>query len=94
MRLDFDDLAGEVRRAHCRSCRTPCGADPDDPAAFCPLPVPLWGRPSLRGIGIGDLVASVARPIARASDAVLGTKLTGCTSCAERRRKWNQVRLG
>lgn len=92
MHLDPDGLAGEVRRAHCRSCRTPCGADPGDPAAFCPLPVPLWGRPT--GIGLGDAVAFVAQPIARVSDALLRTKLTGCASCAERHARWNRVRLG
>ena len=46
------------------------------------------------GIGLGDAVAVVARPIARASDALLGTKLVGCTSCAERQARWNAVRLG
>lgn len=39
--------------------------------------------------GLGDLVASIARPIARAVDAVLGTDLENCGSCAQRQEDWN-----
>lgn len=45
-------------------------------------------------VGLGDLVAAVAQPIARVSDAILGTKLVGCTSCAERQAALNRIRLG
>lgn len=41
--------------------------------------------------GLGDLVATLAEPIARASDAVLGTHLVGCQSCAERRAALNKL---
>lgn len=41
--------------------------------------------------GLGDLVALFAEPIARASDAVLGTHLVGCGSCAERRAALNKL---
>jgi hypothetical protein len=41
--------------------------------------------------GLGDLVALIAEPIARASDAVLGTHLVGCNSCAERRAALNNL---
>ena len=41
--------------------------------------------------GLGDLVALFAEPIARASDAVLGTKLVGCNACAERRAALNKL---
>ena len=41
--------------------------------------------------GLGDLVAIFAEPIARASDAVLGTHLVGCNSCAERRAALNRL---
>jgi hypothetical protein len=55
------------------------------------LPPP---EPGTRTLGLGDAVAVVAQPIARMSDALLGTKLVGCTSCAERQARWNAVRLG
>lgn len=41
--------------------------------------------------GLGDLIAAFAEPIARASDVVLGTKLVGCQSCAERREALNKL---
>ena len=46
------------------------------------------------GLGLGDFVATLAQPIARVSDAVLGTKLVGCSSCAERQAALNRIRLG
>jgi hypothetical protein len=67
----------------CAACPTPC----PEPRTSCRL-----GR--WPGIGLGDAVAVVAKPIARMSDALLGTKLVGCTSCAERQARWNAVRLG
>lgn len=48
-----------------------------------------WRRPrKLRGLG--DLVAIAAKPIAAASDALLGTHLQNCQSCEERRQNWNK----
>jgi hypothetical protein len=47
------------------------------------------GRP--KSFGLGDAVATVAEPIARLSDALLGTKLVGCGSCAERRAALNRL---
>lgn len=41
--------------------------------------------------GLGDAVALVAEPIARLSDAVLGTKLVGCGGCAQRRAALNAI---
>lgn len=41
--------------------------------------------------GLGDLVATLAEPIARFSDAHLGTHLVGCQSCAERRAALNKI---
>jgi hypothetical protein len=41
--------------------------------------------------GLGDLVAALAEPIARASDAFIGTHLVGCSSCAERRAALNAL---
>lgn len=41
--------------------------------------------------GLGDLVATLAEPIAAASDKLLGTHLVGCQSCAERRAALNRL---
>lgn len=44
-----------------------------------------------RGIhGAGDVVAFVAKPIAKLSDKVLGTDLANCESCEQRRKKLNE----
>ena len=47
--------------------------------------------PAKQAFGLGDAVATVAEPIARLSDALLGTKLVGCGSCAERRAALNRL---
>jgi len=41
--------------------------------------------------GLGDVVAVVAQPIAKAIDRVAGTKIQGCNSCQRRREKLNQL---
>lgn len=41
--------------------------------------------------GLGDAVAVVAQPIARAIDAVAGTNLKGCGGCAQRRAALNRM---
>lgn len=41
--------------------------------------------------GLGDAVAKVAEPIAKVSDALFGTHLVGCQSCAERRAALNRL---
>ena len=46
-------------------------------------------KPPVRGLG--DLVAKVAQPIARAADAVLGTKVAGCSKCRKRQDALNKV---
>lgn len=40
--------------------------------------------------GLGETVAFLAKPIARALDAVLGTDLENCQPCEERRQDWNE----
>ena len=50
-------------------------------------------RVSARKYGLGDVVAAVAQPIARAVDRVAGTNLKGCQGCAKRREKLNRIRL-
>lgn len=44
-----------------------------------------------RVFGLGDVVAAVAEPIAKASDAVFKTKLKGCSSCRKRREMLNTL---
>ena len=48
-------------------------------------------QPPPKPRGLGDVVALFAEPIARASDAVLGTHLVGCNACAERRAALNNL---
>jgi len=40
---------------------------------------------------LGDLVASIAQPVARAADAVLGTNIRDCAPCKKRHRRWNRA---
>jgi len=40
---------------------------------------------------LGDLVARVAQPIAKALDAVLGTEVQSCKACAKRREALNKI---
>jgi hypothetical protein len=39
--------------------------------------------------GLGDAVAAVAQPIAKAIDAVAGTNVAGCGGCAKRQAALN-----
>lgn len=55
--------------------------------AYLIIPAATLPRPR----GLGDAVALVADPIARLSDAVLGTKLVGCGGCAQRRAALNAL---
>ena len=42
-------------------------------------------------VGLGDLVATVASPLAKAADSLLGTNLANCRSCEERRLWFNSL---
>jgi hypothetical protein len=44
-----------------------------------------------RPMGLGDAVAAVAQPTAKAIDAVLGTNLQNCTGCSQRKNNWNKA---
>ena len=86
-----------VRCSLCRTCPTPCihqhNTDHSGAVcATCPLPRRRWGPyGKCQPFGLGDAVAVVAEPIARFSDAVLGTKLVGCGGCAQRRAALNAL---
>jgi hypothetical protein len=41
--------------------------------------------------GLGDVVAKIAKPIARIIDKVAGTKLKTCGGCAQRQRALNKM---
>lgn len=47
--------------------------------------------PQRRRIGLGDAMAAVAQPIAKAVDAVLGTNLQNCASCGQRQESLNKA---
>jgi hypothetical protein len=51
------------------------------------VPRPEPARPR----GLGDAVALIAQPIARAIDRVAGTNVAGCGGCAKRRAKLNAM---
>jgi hypothetical protein len=94
----------EVRRLICSSCPTPCKNIPnvESRCSECPLPIRRWGqyggcgnKPEenvlIPSRGLGDLVYFVANPIARVIDAVAGTKVASCGSCAKRRAALNKI---
>lgn len=58
----------------------------DDPFALSGEPLPKPKRPR----GLGDVVHLIAKPIAVASDHLLGTDLQNCQSCEDRRKTLNQ----
>lgn len=52
-------------------------------------PIPVPSPPRLTGLG--DAIARIAKPIARALDRVAGTNLENCKPCAKRQAKLNQA---
>ncbi len=46
---------------------------------------------SPKSFGLGDAVAALANPIAKAIDAVVGTKIVGCGGCAQRQAALNKM---
>jgi len=62
----------------------------DSAGEFC-LSAAEWAalRKGAAPVGLGDIVASVAQPIARLSDSVLGTRLAECGGCKQRQARLN-----
>jgi hypothetical protein len=56
-------------------------------AVSSPSRVLAFSPVSRSSVGLGDLVARLADPIARLADRHLRTKLAGCSACS-RRRAW------
>jgi len=84
----------------CRVCADPCPERDTlnlaDGCTACPRRI--WhavecadDSPPAPMRGLGDVVALVANPIARAMDATLGTKIVGCGGCAKRQAALNKA---
>jgi hypothetical protein len=43
------------------------------------------------GYGLGDMVHTLAKPIAKAIDSFAGTNVSGCGACAQRRARLNST---
>lgn len=50
-----------------------------------------WARPRRQMRGLGDVVAVVAQPIARAIDRAAGTNVAGCSGCKKRQDALNDL---
>ena len=75
--MDFVDSPNCKSRVHCVSCRTSAQWR----AGFnAPEVCPVDMR------GMGEVIARIAQPIARAIDTVVGTDVAGCKSCKEVRQ--------
>ena len=91
-----------IRRDICQGCELACAVRASiahaDPCAACPTNV--WhafgnceasATPPTELRGLGDAVAVVAQPIARAIDRALGTNVAGCGGCKARQAALNKV---
>jgi hypothetical protein len=82
----------EIRKELCSEC----AGKAHDPCASCEHG--KWGQyettgcddPNRKIEGLGDIVASVAQPIARGIDAVLGTNIQNCGGCKKRQQTLNE----
>jgi hypothetical protein len=88
----------QIRRDICEDCKRSCGVRATishaAPCAACPARV--WhamGRCEEASdvSGLGDVVAYVAQPIARAIDRVLKTNVAGCGGCKARQTWLNKA---
>ena len=43
--------------------------------------------------GLGDLVETIAQPIAKAIDKIAGTKIQKCGGCKKRKKYLNKIRI-
>ena len=88
-----------IRRDICQSCEVACEVRATiahaDPCASCPEMV--WhalgdceNAPPAELRGLGDAVAVVAQPIARAIDRAFGTNVAGCGGCKARQAALNK----
>ena len=56
------------------------------------MKIKIIPRSQIRQVaGLGDVVAKVAQPVAKAVDRVAGTDLQNCGGCKDRQKKLNQL---
>lgn len=87
------------RREQCLLCPTPCENRTNldfhkAPESVCPVgrfPAYVLAESDRKVKGLGDVVAAMAKPIARVSDKVFKTKFVGCRACATRQQKLNEI---
>lgn len=88
----------QVRNEICNRCANKCSQflegkiDHKDPCAQCPATPRMWGvYGRCESFGLGDAVASIAQPIAKAIDAVAGTNVQNCGGCKKRQEALNKM---
>lgn len=99
--MNFTESPFCAERKFCVACRDRKGGAewrkamgagfelPDGQTDFeCPYGI-QWGYDG--SFLLGEAVARVAQPVAKAVDAVIGTNLQGCEPCKNRRKKLNQM---
>ncbi len=87
-----------VRLELCAKCAAPCEGylhariEHTDPCARCSAAPPRWGEYGrCTQFGLGDAVAVIAQPIARTIDRALGTRISECGGCKQRRAALNRI---
>ena len=90
----------EIRKEVCERCDEKCQAfisktlNPSDACESCPREwLGRWGQygDCKKDFGLGDAVASLAQPFARAIDRIVGTKIAECGGCKKRRAALNRA---
>lgn len=56
-----------------------------------PSSVTIIAKPKPRKFGLGDAVAIVAQPVAKAIDKIAGSDLQNCLGCEERKARLNAI---
>ena len=79
----------QERARICGTCAKRAGCDSATKPAFAETACPLSLWPN-RLEGVGDVVAAVAQPVARAIDGAFGTDLANCSGCKDRRAWLNK----
>lgn len=88
----------QVRQSLCTKCESKCdefkagSIDHANPCHFCPANPKKWGVYGICSkFGLGDAVAAIAQPIARAIDSVAGTNIQQCGGCKKRQEALNKL---
>ena len=88
----------QVRQSLCTKCESKCeqfnigSIDHANPCHFCPASPKKWGVYGIcSNFGLGDAVAAIAQPIARAIDSVAGTNIQQCGGCKKRQEALNKL---